>query len=135
MSAELTRGAIVVAGVAVVLGAAWLARRRAARRGFTLDVSGLLEGPGAIVFTKDDCATCVEMLGRLAALGLPIRQVRAEDEPGELEKRAVTSVPVTVIQDGEGRSRAQFRGLAPAGALRRAARRAGEIPGARPREL
>jgi hypothetical protein len=135
VSVELTRVLIVAAAVAVALGAAWLARRRAALRGPSVETSGLLKGPGVIVFTKDDCATCVEMLGRLATLGLPIRQVRAEDEPDELEKRSVTAVPVTVIQDGAGRPRAQFRGLAPAVALRRAARRVGEIPGARAREL
>jgi hypothetical protein len=135
MNAELIRVVIVATAVAAALGTAWLLRRRAARRGMSLDVSDLLEGPGVVVFTKDDCATCGEMLSRLTTLGLPIRQVRAEDEPEELEKRLVDSVPVTIIQDGTGRSRAQFRGLAPPGALRRAARRAREIPGARPRGL
>jgi glutaredoxin len=123
MSAELTRVMIVAAAVAVALGAAWWARRWAARRGPVVDASGLLEGPGVVIFTKDDCATCVEMLERLATLDLPIRQVRAEDEPRELEKRSVTAVPVTVIQDGAGRPRAQFTGLAPTRPLRRAARR------------
>ncbi|NNC93801.1 MAG: hypothetical protein HKN80_15060 [Acidimicrobiia bacterium] len=125
MSTEMARLVIVVVAVAAALGVAWLSRRWAGRRGVPVEVSGLLDGPGAVIFTKDDCPTCVEMLGRLASLGLPIRQVRAEDEPDELEKRSVNAVPVTVIQDGAGRPRAQFRGLVPAGALRRAARRVG----------
>lgn len=135
MSPDIVRFVIVMASVAVALGAAWWARRRAARRGPSVDVSGLLAGPGVVIFTKDDCATCVEMLGRLASSGLPIRQVRAEDEAVELERRAVTAVPVTVIQDNAGRPVAQFRGVAPAAALRRAVRRAGEIPDAGAREL
>lgn len=121
---ELVRVVIVVAAVAAALGVAGLSRRWAGRRGMPIEVSGLLEGPGAVIFTKDDCATCVEMLDRLATVGLPIRQVRAEEEPDELERRSVTAVPVTVIQDGAGRPRAQFRGMASASALRRAARRA-----------
>ena len=121
---ELLRVVIVVVGVAAALAVAGLSRRSAGRRGMPIEVSGLLEGPGVVIFTKDDCATCVEMLDRLAPVGLPIRQVRAEEEPDELAVRSVTAVPLTVIQDGTGRPRAQFRGLASVGALRRAARRA-----------
>jgi hypothetical protein len=126
------RIAIVIALATVALGLAWWWR---ARTGSPVDVGGLIDGPGAVIFTRDDCSACTTTLELLEALDLPIRQIRAEDEPGELERRGVTGVPITVVVDGTGRARGQFVGLPKPRALRRAARRAGEIPGPGPREL
>lgn len=124
MSDPATRLVVVAAVVAVALAVAWVARRRNDRIGAPVDVTGLVDGRAAVVFTKDDCATCLETLALLRALEIPIRQVRAEDEPDRLEERNITGVPVTVIVDEEGREHGRFRGKPPRGALRRAVRRA-----------
>lgn len=116
---------VVVGGVVVgALVWIWATRRRAERRGDPVDVSGLVDGPAAVVFTKDDCQTCVQTLDRLRALDLPIRQVRAEEHPEALATRDITGVPVTVIVDAVGTECGRFRGLPGRAALRRAVRRA-----------
>ncbi len=132
---DLARILIVLSVSGLSLAVAWWLRARSDRSGEPIDVAGLLAGGGVIVFTKDDCSTCVTTLALLEALSVPVRRVRAEDEPDELEARGVTGVPVTVVVDTAGRPVAQFAGLPPGRALRRAVARAGEIPGARPREL
>jgi hypothetical protein len=129
---------VVAATVAGALGAAGWARRTAAHRGPEVDVTGLVVGPGVVIFTKDDCATCADALERVEGLGLAVRQIRAEEEPGELEARGVTGVPVTVVVDAAGLPCGRFAGLPARRALRRAARRArrsGEIPGGGGRDL
>ena len=115
----LVVGVVVVVGLAVV----WVLRRRAERTGPPIDLGDLAAGRGAVVFTKDDCPTCVETLERLADLDVPIRQVRAEDHPEELESRGIDGVPVTVLVGSTGLPCGQFRGLPPRGALRRAVKR------------
>lgn len=135
MSDELARALLVAGALALALALAWWARRRTGRHGPPADVRGLTTGPGAVIFTKEDCPSCAATLAHLETLDIPIRQVRAEDDPGELERRGVTGVPITVIIDATGRPQRQFAGLPPLRPLRRAVRRAREIPGARPRGL
>ena len=122
-----------VAGMALAL--AWWLRARAERSGTAVDVTGLSAGAGVVIFTKEHCPSCVTTLGMLETVDVPVRRIRAEDEPEVFEARGVTGVPVTVVVDGLGRPIAQFAGVPPARGLRRAIARAGEIPGARPREL
>ncbi|MBT8203181.1 MAG: hypothetical protein HKN74_04460 [Acidimicrobiia bacterium] len=117
----IERVLIVAAVAAGALVVAWLLRVRARRGVAVVDVSGLTAGPAVVVFTKDDCANCARTLERIGALGLPIRQIRAEDDPEALRSRGITGVPVTVFVDSAGRSRRQFAGLPPARLLRRAA--------------
>jgi glutaredoxin len=126
---------LVLAVAALALVLAWWFRTRANRSGEPIDVSGLRSDAGVVIFTKDDCPSCVTTLGLLEAVAVPVRQVRAEEEPEAFEARRVTGVPVTVIVDGSGRSIAQFAGVPRARALERAIGRALEIPNARPREL
>ncbi|MBT8193913.1 MAG: hypothetical protein KJP22_10970 [Acidimicrobiia bacterium] len=126
---------LVVAVAGLALAVAWWFRARADRSGAPVDVTGLTAGAGVVIFTKDNCPSCVTTLGMLETLTLPVRRVRAEDEPELFEARAVTGVPVTVVVDGSGEPVAQFAGVPPARGLKRAIARAGEIPGARPREL
>ena len=115
----LVVGAVVVTGLVVI----WAFRRQAERSGPPVDVVGLVEGRTAVVFTKDDCPTCLRALDRLDGLGIRVHQVRAEEQPEELESRGIDGVPVTVLIDGAGQVQGQFRGLPPRGALRRAVKR------------
>ncbi|MGI9647175.1 MAG: hypothetical protein ACR2OI_01510 [Acidimicrobiia bacterium] len=124
MNPDLARVLIVAAVLAAALGLAGWLRARAAGRGDPVDVSGLVDGPAIVVFTKDDCATCVAALERVSSLGLPIRQVRAEDEPDIFEERAVTAVPLTVVVNSDGSPGARFGGDPPRRPLQRAVRRA-----------
>ena len=114
-------GAVLMAGLLAI----WAFRRRAERTGPPIDLGNLATGRAAVVFTKDDCPTCVRTLDLLGSLDIPIHQVRAEDRPEELESRGIDGVPVTLVVDGSGRVQGQFRGLPPRGALRRAVNRAG----------
>jgi hypothetical protein len=113
-------GAVLMAALVMI----WYFRRRAARTGLPVDVTALVAGPAAVVFTKDDCRTCVRTLERLRTLDIAVVQIRAESQPRALERRAITAVPVTVIVDDGGVTRGQFRGLPPMRALRRAVHRA-----------
>jgi len=124
MNPDLARVVTVVLITAAALGAAGWLRTRAGRRGEPIDVSGLAEGPAVVIFTKDDCATCAAALELVAGLGLPVRQVRAEDEPEVFEERGVAGVPLTVVIDRDGNRRGQFGGAPAGGPLARAARRA-----------
>lgn len=132
---DLARVAIVGGVLVAALVLAWWARTLAARRGSPIDVTGLMQGPAVIVFTKDDCANCAAALELVEGLGLPVRQIRAEEEPRVLKERTVSAVPVTVVIDGSGRTRGQFGGVPSKRALDRAAGRAREIPEARPPHL
>jgi hypothetical protein len=124
VTSELVRILIVAGAAAVALGLAGWLRARASGRGDPVDVSGLADGPAIVMFTKDDCSTCVTALERVSAQPLPVRQVRAEDEPEVFEARGVTAVPLTVIIDTAGKPIARYGGVPPTRSLQRAAKRA-----------
>jgi len=119
------RVAVVVTLAVVALLVAWLARFLHSRRQNRLDVSGLISGPGVVVFTKDDCPNCAAVLELLDGDRVTVRQVRAEAEPEVFEKLAIEGVPITVVVASAGRRVAQFAGLPRAASLRRALRRVG----------
>jgi len=125
VSDEGVRVAVVVTLTVVALLVAWLARFLHSRRQTRLDVSGLISGPGVVVFTKDDCPNCAAVLELLDGDPVTVRQVRAEAEPEVFEKLAIEGVPITVVVAGAGRRVAQFAGLPRAASLRRALRRVG----------
>ena len=131
MSDAGVRVAVVVTLAVVALLVAWLARFLHSRRQNRLDVSGLISGPGVVVFTKDDCPNCAAVLELLDGDPVTVRQVRAEAEPEVFEKLAIEGVPITVVVASAGRHVAQFAGLPRAASLRRALRRVGSIPSAR----
>ncbi|MEE9473142.1 MAG: thioredoxin family protein [Acidimicrobiia bacterium] len=125
MSDAGVRVAVVVTLTVVALLVAWLARLLHSRRQTRLDVSGLISGPGVVVFTKDDCPNCAAVLELLDGDPVTVRQVRAEAEPEVFEKLAIEGVPITVVVASAGRRVAQFAGLPRAASLRRALRRVG----------
>ena len=125
MSDAGVRVAVVVTLAVVALLVAWLARFLHSRRQNRLDVSGLISGPGVVVFTKDDCPNCAAVLELLDGDPVTVRQVRAEAEPEVFEKLAIEGVPITVVVAEAGRRVAQFAGLPRAASLRRALRRVG----------
>lgn len=125
MSDGGVRFAVVVVLAVVALLVAWLARFLHSRRQNRLDVSGLISGPGVVVFTKDDCPNCAAVLELLEGDPVTVRQVRAEAEPEVFEKLAIEGVPITVVVASAGRRVAQFAGLPRAASLRRALRRVG----------
>ena len=129
------RVVLVLLVAALALACAWWLRRLEGRSGDAVDVTGLIAGAGIVIFTKDDCPSCVTTLALLDTVPAPVRRVRAEDDPQLFEERRVTGVPVTVIVGQFGRRVAQFAGVPSERALKRAIARAGEIPDARPREL
>ena len=128
MSDPSVRIAVVAVLAVAGLLAAWLARSLHNKRQKRLDVSGLISGPGVVVFTKDDCPNCAAVLKLLEPSSLTLRQVRAEAEPEVFEQLAVDGVPITVVVADGGRNVGQFAGLPTAMSLRRALRRGGEIP-------
>jgi len=119
---------VVVGAVGAAVGLAVLARSWLGPGGPSVDVTGLVQGPAAIVFTRDNCSSCAAALEEVGGLGLPVRQVRAEDEPDELTSRGVSGVPTTVLIDKSGSVTGQFGGVPPRMALKRASKRAKEIP-------
>ncbi len=125
MSDAGVRVFVVVTLTVVALLVAWLARFLHSRRQTRIDVSGLISGPGVVVFTKDDCPNCVAVLELLERDSVTVRQVRAEAEPEVFEKLAIEGVPITVVVAGAGQRVAQFAGLPRAASLRRALRRVG----------
>lgn len=115
---------------AAVLGAVWLLARWWAGRGRSsaVDVSGLMSGAGVVIFTRDDCINCEQALAEIELVGVATRRVRLEEEPELAAAAGVEGVPMTVVVDGAGRSRAQFGGKLDRRRLRRALRRAGIAP-------
>lgn len=134
MSWEL-RILVVGATLLTALAISWRLRAGAARRGDPVDVAPLRAMSSAVVFTRDNCANCAEVMRLLTDLQVPIRQVRIEEEVDLFERLGVAAVPLTVLTDSSGNTRAQFGGVPQRRALRRALRRAGEIPGRSPRRL
>ncbi|MDH3606812.1 MAG: hypothetical protein OER12_07435 [Acidimicrobiia bacterium] len=124
----MTDVVVVVGVIGAALGLAVAARFWFGPGGPSVDVTGLAQGPAAIVFTRDNCTNCAAALEKVGGLGLSVRQVRAEDEPDELTSRGVSGVPTTVLIDSAGSVTGQFGGVPPRMALRRASKRAKEIP-------
>lgn len=131
MSDPAVRVLVVALAAGGALAVSWLIRTYYARRQPKLDVWKLISQPGAVVFTRDDCPNCSAVLAILETAKAPVRQVRAESEPGVFEQYAIEGVPLTVVVAGPGHPVAQFAGLPRAGTLRRALRRLGEIPSTR----
>ena len=116
---------LVVVGVAAVaLLAAVIWRRRSEPAHPPVDAAGLLTGPGIVIFTRKDCSNCEQALAIVGAQGVPVREVRLEQEPEVAERAGVEGVPLAVIIGAAGTQTAQLAGRLREGTVRRAVRRA-----------
>ena len=109
----------VVVVIAVVVGRSW--RRRAVPRQRPVDVGGLGLPAGIVLFTATACANCGGARKRIEQLGLPIREVTWELEPGLFEAAGVETVPLTLFVDAGEEVVAQLSGVPTANSLRTAA--------------
>ena len=113
---------VVVAAVALLAAAVW--RRRAAPVHPPVDVTGLLAGPGIVIFTRKDCSNCEQALAVVGSQGVPVREVRLEEEPEVAQLAGVEGVPLTVVVAADGTAAAPLAGRLRPGTLQRAVRRA-----------
>ena len=77
----LIRVAIVLVLVVVVIVVVRLVARWQKPPHPPIDLDGLGDRPGVVVFTSTDCATCVEAMRIVGGVGAPIREVTWELEP------------------------------------------------------
>jgi hypothetical protein len=123
-----TRLALVLVLVVVVIVVARLVARWQKPPHPTLDLSGLGERPGVVVFTSTDCATCAEAMRTVGEVGAPIREVTWELEPHLFDRYHVEAVPLIAVLDEEGRSTMFTTGNPGPGRFARAVRAAGMEP-------
>jgi len=121
MSDPALRALAAAAIIATAAGIGLLAARWSRPSHPALDLSGLGLPPGIVLFTSTGCATCREARACAEGVGLPIREVTHELEPGLFERAGVEAVPLTAVVDRDGRVLAQFAGAPRRRALARAA--------------
>jgi len=118
---DLTVRLLVIGGAVLVVSVAALATRRWQRPTHpAVDIAGLGLPDGIVVFTSTDCGNCAETRRRIAATGIPVREVTWELEPTTIERAGVTAVPLTLIVEG-GVVRDQIVGIPGRRRLRHAA--------------
>lgn len=100
----LTRVALVLVLVAVVIVVVRLVARWQRPPHPPLDLGGLGDRPGVVVFTSTDCATCVEAMRTVSGVNAPVREVTWELEPHLFDRYGVEAVPLIAVLDREGRS-------------------------------
>ena len=69
-----------------------------------IDLDGLGERPGVVVFTSTDCTTCSEAMRVVGQAGPAVREVTWELEPHLFDRYHVEAVPLIAVLDGVGRS-------------------------------
>jgi hypothetical protein len=100
----LSRVALVLVLVVVVIVVVRLVARWQKPPHPPLDLSGLGERPGVVVFTSTDCPTCVDTMRTVSGVRAPVREVTWELEPHLFDQYHVEAVPLVAVLDGEGRS-------------------------------
>ena len=90
-----------------------------------LDLGGLGDRPGVVVFTSTDCPTCVEAMQTVSGVSAPIREVTWELEPHLFDQYHVEAVPLIAVLDREGRSTMFETGAPGRGRFTKAVRAAG----------
>ena len=69
-----------------------------------IDLDGIGERPGVIVFTSTDCTTCSEAMRVVDEVGPLVREVTWELEPQLFDRYHVEAVPLIAVLDDAGRS-------------------------------
>ena len=100
----LTRVALVLVLVAVVIVVVRLVARWQRPPHPPLDLGGLGDRPGVVVFTSTDCATCVEAMRTVSGVKAPVREVTWELEPHLFDQYGVEAVPLIAVLYRQGRS-------------------------------
>jgi hypothetical protein len=90
-----------------------------------IDLDGLGDRPGVVVFTSTDCATCAEAMRVVGNAGRAVREVTWELEPRLFEEYRIEAVPLVAVLDGHGRSILFQTGVPDRNRFRRALRSAG----------
>ncbi len=84
--------------------------------------------PGVVLFTSTDCTNCREALAVVGSLGVEVREITWELEPGVFDSVGVEAVPLVTVVDAVGHTELLAAGVPRRRALRRAAIRAGLLP-------
>lgn len=90
-----------------------------------IDLDGLGERPGVIVFTSTDCNTCSEAMRVVGPADSSVREVTWELEPQLFDRYHVEAVPLVAVLDGAGRSVFFGTGVPDSARFRSAIRKAG----------
>ena len=117
---------IVVLGLAlvVVLAVRFMARWQKPPHP-PIDLDGIGERPGVIVFTSTDCTTCSEAMRVVGGASSSVREVTWELEPQLFDRYHVEAVPLIAVLDDSGRSLFFGTGVPDGARLRAAVRKAG----------
>jgi len=119
------RIAVVLLAVLIVIAIARLIARWRRPSHPPIDLGGLTDKPGVVVFTSTDCANCKQAVAMVESLGVPLREVTWELEPTVFEELGVESVPLTAVVNRDLRVELLVAGVPRRRSLSDAARRAG----------
>lgn len=117
--------AVVLALVLAVIGGVRLIARWQKPPHPPIDLDGLGDRPGVIVFTSTDCTTCTEAMQVVGEAGPAVREVTWELEPRLFDRYHVEAVPLVAVLDGAGRSVFFATGIPDRTRFRSAIRKAG----------
>jgi len=90
-----------------------------------IDLDGIGERPGVIVFTSTDCKTCSEAMRVVGGASSSVREVTWELEPQLFDRYRVEAVPLVAVLDDGGRSLFFGTGVPDGVRFRTAVRKAG----------
>ena len=120
-----TRVVIVLVAAVIVIVVMRLAGRLRRPSHPSIDLGDIGPRPGVVLFTSTDCTNCKEALAVVGSLGVEVREITWELEPGIFESVGVEAVPLVTVVDAVGHTELLAAGVPRRGALRRAVRRAG----------
>lgn len=125
MSETLARALLTAAALGVVLGVAYLGRRRE-RRAAAITQLRLDGVQGRMLFFTDAaCKRCDLVRDRLESLGATFVEIAYNHEPDLQRAIGVTGVPLLIVRDGAGTIVDRIAGAASVRRIRRALSQAG----------
>lgn len=114
---------IVLVLVLLVVAAARLAGRWGHPTHPPIRLGDVGPRPGLVVFTSTDCTNCAEAISIAGSLGVEVREITWELEPGRFQTAGVEAVPLTAVVDSTGRVELLVTGVPTKRALARAVNR------------